>query len=284
MISPTPEQLRSLLLHRLPEDEAQRLEEQLMQDADVADLLQHERTDLVDDYALGRLGADERAAFERHLLVDPVIRQRVKVARALHDIASRRADEPRLDGRVQASSKSAAAGKVAPWNRWPVRAAAVFVVCAVAVAVSMRVNKEADVAPPATAEQPLPQPAVDALDTGPSDVTGTRASIVLLADLQRGGEARIVRVAPGAGQVRLQAETTSSDSSLSYRLAVTDESGARLFSAEDLRPIESGGYVFVEALIPGAKLGTGRRTVTLEPQAPGVESFTWQVDVRPPPN
>src|SRR5215471_2281119 len=84
MSTPTPEQLRSLLLHRLPEEEAQQLEGQLMQDPEVADLLRHEETDLVDDYAQGRLGTAERAAFEQHLLADPAIRQRVKVARALH--------------------------------------------------------------------------------------------------------------------------------------------------------------------------------------------------------
>src|SRR5690349_4773013 len=82
MSTPTPEQLRCLLLHRLSEEEAQRLEEQLMQDAETADLFRHEETDLVDDYAKGLLAAEDRRAFEQHLLADPAIRQRVKVARA----------------------------------------------------------------------------------------------------------------------------------------------------------------------------------------------------------
>src|SRR5262245_28240287 len=99
MSTPTPEQLRSLLLHRLPEEEAQRLEEQLMQDPEVAELLRQEETDLIDDYAQARLGREERAAFEAHLLADPAIRQRVKIAHALQDIASERAAATGPDGR-----------------------------------------------------------------------------------------------------------------------------------------------------------------------------------------
>ncbi len=277
MSAPTPEQLRSLLLHRLPEEEAQRLEEQLMQDAEVADLLRHEETDLVDDYALDRLAAGERTAFEQHLLADPAIRQRVKVARALQDIGSTRAAAPGSAGRSQTSPPAAPGSKVRPWNRWSLRAAAALVVCAFAVALLIRANRPVQVSPPAVTEQP----AIDALDDGPTAVVESPANIVLLADVQRGGGPQVVRVAPGAAQVRLQAEATNSDSSLSYRLSIADEAGAPLFSAGDLRPLESGGYVFVEVFIPGSKLGAGRRIVTLEPQSPGVESFTWQVDVQP---
>ena len=261
MSTPTPEQLRSLLLHRLPEEVAQRLEEQLMQDPEIADLLRHEETDLVDDYAQGRLAAGERSAFEQHLLADPAIRQRVKIARALHG--------PR--DRVVASAK------VRAWNRWPVRAAAIFVLCVFGVGLLLRANRQAEVPAPVVTEQ-TPDAA---LETGPTDVLQPPASIVLLADVQRGGEPQVVQVRLGAAQIRLQAETTSSDSSVSYRLSITDEAGGPIFSAGDLRPLESGGYVFVEAAIPARTLGTGRRTVTLEPQRAGVESFTWQLDVQP---
>jgi hypothetical protein len=283
MSTPTPEQLRSLLLHRLPEDEAQRLEEQLMQDAEVADLLRHEETDLVDDYAAGRLAAGDRQAFEQHLLADPGIRQRVKVARALQDIAAKRAAEVGPDGRLHGSRGGAvSAAKPRPWNRWPVRAAAVFVLCVFAVGLLMRGNRQAEIpAPPSQGPAPAiaAQTPDAALDTGPTDVPPP--SIVLLADVQRGGGPQVVQARPGAAPVRLQAEATSSDSSVSYRLSITDEAGGPVFSAQDLRPLEAGGYVFVEVSIPGGTLGTGRRTVTLQPQQLGVESFTWQLDVQP---
>jgi hypothetical protein len=287
MSTPTPEQLRSLLLHRLPEQAAQGLEEQLMQDPEIADLLRHEETDLVDDYAQGRLAAGERAAFEQHLLADPTIRQRVKIARALHQVAAKRAagmgsdanaSRTGEDARVRATRSGAVtSSKSRAWNRWPVRAAAVFVLCVFGVGLLLRANRQAEVPTPVITEQ-----TPDAvLETGPPDVLQSPASIVLLADVQRGGEPQVVQVRPGAAQVHLQTETTSRDSSMSYRLSITDEAGRPIFSAGDLRPLESGGYVFVEATIPARTLGTGRRTVTLEPQRPGAESFTWRLNVQP---
>ena len=270
MSTPTPEQLRHLLLHRLSEEDEARLEEQLMQDAETADLLHHEETDLVDDYAQGRLSGDDRRAFEEHLLSDPRVRQRVKVARGLRAFAASRAAE---------SGGLAAPVSVGVWNRWPIRAAAVFVLCAVALGLVLRATRHSDGPGPGITQQ-----TPGALETGPDDTVEPASGIVLLADVGRGGSAQVVQVRAGAGPVRLQAEATSSDSSLSYRLSITDESGGSVFGANDLRPRESGGYVFVEVAIPARVLGTGARTVTLEPQRPGVESFTWKLDVQAAPN
>lgn len=297
MSTPTPEQLRSLLLHRLPEEQAQQVEEQLMQDAAVSDLLRHEETDLVDEYVLGQLVAEDRAAFEEHLLPDPAIRERIQVARSLHGVATvqghtRGRDATATDTPLRAYDVAAAApilkGRPVPArSRRPMLAvAAVVATCAVAVALLMYANHQADIAPSppaptAVAPPTTAEPPTDALDSGPEDLAESPASIVLLADVQRGGEAQVVRVKPGAAQIRLQAETTNSDSSLAYRLSIKDESGAALFSADELRPLESGGYVFVEATVPSSRLGTGRRVVTLEAQSPGIEPFTWQVDVQP---
>lgn len=269
MSMPAPAQIRDLLLHRLPEEQAQRLEEQLMQDPDVADLLRHEETDLVDDYVLDRLAAGEREAFEQHLLIDPVIRERVEIARALHDLA--------VQGAAEGGRGSGMPAKVRPWNRWPIRAAAaVFLGCVFAVVLVTRVNRQAEVHEPALTGQGPD----DALQSGPADTAESPASIVLLADIQRGGEPQVMEVRPGAGQVRLQAEVASNDSSVPYRLSIADETGRAIFSASDLAPRESGGYVFVEVMIPAGGLGTGRRTVTLEPQRPDIESSIWQLDVQ----
>jgi len=268
MSTPTPEQLRSLLLHRLTEEGAQSLEEQLMQDAEAADLLRHEETDLVDDYAQGRLAANDRQAFEQHLLADPGVRQRVKVARALHDFATKR--------RAEVSGEPMAPVRIRAWSRWPIRAAAVFVLCVFAVGLVLRATRQADVPGTAVAER-TPDAA---LEPGPKATLEPSASIVLLADVRRGGQTQVVQVRAGAGPVRLQAEVTSSDSSLTYRLSITDDSGRHVFAASGLAARENGGYVFVEAAIPAGTLGTGHRTVMLEPQRPGVEPFIWQLDVQ----
>ena len=252
----TREQLRGLLLHRLTEDERQRLHEVLAGDESVAEMLRREEADLVDDYAFGHLGVEDREAFERHLFVDSAIRERVRVARALQNVA------------VELQSK------VSVWDRWPTRAAVALVACIFAIPLFTRMNRDASVAPLSAAKASPAKPAA-----GKAEFT-TR--IVLLTDLEHAGEARVVRVAIGAPGIQLVAEATSSDPSVFYELRVEDESGAWIFSAEDLRPVERQGRVFVEVSIPAnASLGTGRRVVTLQPQTPGVESFMWRMDVQP---
>jgi hypothetical protein len=253
MNTTTRGELRKLLLHRLTEDEMQRLQDLLAQDANVVEMLRREEADLVNEYALGRLGAREREAFEQYLAQDPAIRERIRMTRAQQGIPA----EPEF--------------RMPLWKRGEVRAAAAFVVGLVAIPLLIQLNRKAETAPPiASSVSSGPQ----AVEQAPAE---SLTDIVLLADLPRG----VVHVPTGAAEIHLQAEATSSDESIFYALTVDDESGARLFSAEDLRPIEHGGHEFVEVSIPGAQLGAGHRIVTLQPQSPGVESFMWQADVQP---
>lgn len=76
-------QLRSLLLHSLPEQEMEALSGRILLEAGFAEKLQGAEIDLLDDYAHMRLTPEERAAVERHLLAIPVNRERVLTARAL---------------------------------------------------------------------------------------------------------------------------------------------------------------------------------------------------------
>src|SRR5262249_39180775 len=119
VLQPTRAELRDLLLHRLPELDAQRVEEQLLVDGDVGSALRAEEVDLLDDYSGGRLTDDERKDVERFLLTNPAARQRVKLTRALQDMGKRRSErfEPAADQQ-----------SVAPWNRWSLRAAGAIVV------------------------------------------------------------------------------------------------------------------------------------------------------------
>jgi hypothetical protein len=249
----TREQLRKKLLHRLTEDETRRLEELLLQDPDVVEMLRREEAELVADYAAGGLGAPEREAFEKHLLIQPTIRERVSVARASQGAT------------VELKPK------VPLWDRWPARAVAAFVACLFAVPLLMRANREPTAVSAVMAAKPASRQPADAGST----------NIVLVTDLQQSGGARVVRVPAGAVEIHLLAEVTSDDLTIFYGLKVEDESGARIFAAQDLRPIERSGHDFVEVSLPGLKLGTGRRIVLLEPQVPGVESFMWQADVQP---
>ncbi len=89
VVQPTRAELRDLLLHRLPELDAQRVEEQLLVDSGVAVALRGEEVDLLDDYSGDRLTPDERKDVERFLLTSAAARQRVKIKRAL-DVTQRR--------------------------------------------------------------------------------------------------------------------------------------------------------------------------------------------------
>ncbi len=88
---PARAELRDLLLHRLPELDAQRIEEQLLLDAVVATAMRAEETDLLDDYSANRLTGDERNDVERFVLTRPAARHLVKISRAMHDVNRRRA-------------------------------------------------------------------------------------------------------------------------------------------------------------------------------------------------
>jgi len=257
------EELRSLLLHRLPEDDARRLKDQIAQDALVGEKLRDAENALIDDYALGHLGVEDREAFERHLFVDAQIRERVRAVRASHGLDPA---EPELPVHL--------------WDRWPVRVAAVLMLCLIAVPLFVRMNRDARAAPLSTAKTSVPKLAADA--AAATKPAGGPLNVVLLTDIDQASTTRTVQVMKSAPEIRLVAEATTTDPSVFYDLRVEDESGAWIFSAEDLRPFEHRGRAFVQALIPAnADLGAGRRIVVLQPQTPGVESFMWQMDVQP---
>jgi len=268
MSTPTPTELRDLLLHRLPEAEAQRIEELLIQDADVAEAARLEETDLLDDYAMDRLTSAERMAVEKYLLVAPAARQRVNVSRALQEIAASR-KEP-----VGARRSAAGKLKVSSWNRWPVRAAAVFVLCVVAVTMFMKSGQRSTL-------DDRPGPMTNQPDTPAATAPASEPfNVVLLADLARGVDATPVNVAPTSDTVRFQVETANADLAVAYRIRILDSKDDEVFAAENLTPHESAGYLFVEAELPASILGTGSRKLVLEPLAAGASESTWQLEVR----
>jgi len=270
MSTPTPTELRDLLLHRLPEAEAQRIEELLIHDPDVAEALRLEEIDLLDDYAMNRLTSAERAAVEKYLLVSPIARQRIKVSRALQEIAASRKESAGPARAVAGKSKASS------WNRWPMRAAAVFVLCLVAVTMFMKSGQDSTLD-----DRPAPmtnQPDTPAATTPASEPF----NVVLLADLARGVDETPVSVVPTAGTVQFQVETENADLAVAYRIRILDSKDDELFAAENLTPHESAGYLFVEAELPASILGTGSRKLILEPLVDGGAVSTWQLEVRSP--
>ena len=77
------------LLGELPEEEVTRLEKQYFDDDDFFEQLQIVEGDLIDAYLRGDLGGRERNLFESHFLTSPARRQRVELAGAFVEYATR---------------------------------------------------------------------------------------------------------------------------------------------------------------------------------------------------
>jgi hypothetical protein len=81
-------QLRALLLHSLTQQEMDSLSDRVVLEDGFAERLQEAEFDLLDDYAHLRLTAQECAAVERYLLINPQNLDRVLMARALGRLIS----------------------------------------------------------------------------------------------------------------------------------------------------------------------------------------------------
>src|SRR5689334_5158023 len=214
MIETTDITLRRWLLHTLPADEAAILEQQLLTDEDFGERLRAAEADLLDDYARGNLAADENAVAAERFAATARDRLRVRIARALARITQRSSE--RLDvarhrrhGLAERMDRSGRRARVR-------RIAAVGVLasaCALVVAV-IGLNQRMTTS--------LNPPHTDAETT-----------ITLLADSQRGTNARRIEVPRSAAMVRLQAEVDGSDPNAHYALSIDDD-GRTVFSASGI--------------------------------------------------
>jgi len=75
--------LRLYMLGLVPEVRAEALEQAYFAKPETWERLRAAEDDLLDDYAAGRLGEDEKRAFEARYLASPPLRQRVMAARTL---------------------------------------------------------------------------------------------------------------------------------------------------------------------------------------------------------
>jgi CHAT domain-containing protein/exonuclease VII small subunit len=89
--------IRRYLLGELPEAEMLPFEERLMTDDPLFEMLLVIEDELIDESVAGELSAEEQARFEAYFLATPRRRERLELARALHDYeyaARRAADRP----------------------------------------------------------------------------------------------------------------------------------------------------------------------------------------------
>lgn len=261
MSTPDMPSLRLLLLHRLPDAEAQQLEERLMLEEQLAGLLREAEHDLLDDYASGRLFPEERLAVEKYLLATPADRQRLKVARALARLRDRSDSIPRL---VQPSPGLAGLPDpaIAPparrrWTaQWPVRVGGA-IAAGVILSLGLLVFRMKTVGPSAA----------------------VTATVVLLADAQRGSTEGSVNIHPSAERVRLQVEIPAMGGASTYTLAIADRGGRLQYEVRDLLPRHAGPYPYVEAVVPANALKGPRCRITLTGAAPARSDqvFAWDL-------
>jgi hypothetical protein len=88
--------IRRYLLGLLPEPEAEALEEEYLGHAEMMERWRGVEDDLLDDYAAGRLGTDEKGAFESRCRASPLLRDRAVAARAIRLAAAGEAPTARL--------------------------------------------------------------------------------------------------------------------------------------------------------------------------------------------
>lgn len=260
MIETTDETLRRWLLHTLPADKAEALEQRLLTDEDFGEQLRAAETDLLDDYARGDLAPDENAAAAERFAATARDRMRVRIARAIARM-TRRSPE-RLDAarhRRRSTSKTRDQSQRRARVR---RMAAVGVLasaCALVIAV-IGLNQRFTT--------PFTSPHTDAETT-----------ITLLADNQRGANVQRIALPSSAATVRLQAEVDGNDPNARYALSIDDD-GRTVFSAAGIGVREAGPYRFVEVVLDAHKLAAGSHRVRVVAEGSTQPGLTWTLETR----
>jgi len=250
--------LRDLLLQRLPPQQAAALEQRLVIEAGVAERVRQVEYDLLDDYARGRLAADQRRAVEQRLLRTAADRQRLAVARGLAALPKPGTGLPaplraRWSGTAVRSDR----------RRWLPAAALGGLAAALLLAVLLW---------PHQSDVPVPGEAPVAAARG-----GAVYTVSLLVQLSRGEGAQPVSVPVGTAQVRLQAEVEKPGAADVYELQLLDGDGRLLQAAPGLHWQRAGTHAYVEAVVPIAALAPGLRRI--EVHAPGgVVAESWTVE------
>lgn len=247
MNEPSEHLLRRWLLDELPADEAAPLERRLLEDDDFGERLRAAETDLLDDYARGRLGERERARAAALFSATAEDRMRVRIAAAL------------AHAREPAPLRAAAHERVDRSRRrfFRVRGAVAAALLASAAAIAIVVGLRERFQSASTAI----------------------ATVSLTADRQRGAGIEDIDIPRGADRVRLQVEVDGGDSASRFALSI-DETAAHAFVVHDLAARASGPYRFVEADVPATALSPGEHRVRVVVEgAPGTGS-SWIVRAR----
>ena len=224
-------ELRAYLLGRLPEAEAEHLEERFLEDDDLFATLRGVEDDLVDEFARGQLSDADARAF-----------------------AGRTEGQ---DGRVLFSrALSKKARKTAP------RARPLWIPFAIAATLVLALGLPPFLTRPAQAPVTEPAPTSAA---APADVALT----VLIATTRSASSGGEVLLPENTARLRLSVTLDPEDRFDQYRLELRSPAGIVVYRADDLRKAAEGGMLMLKADIPASVLIAGAHELEVTGLRPG---------------
>jgi len=250
--------LRDLLLHKLPSAQTDELEDRILQDGELADQIEAETADLLDDYARRLLRPEDAKLVEQHLLTTPDALQRLSFAKALAEAGRSENNPPPHPAKRSFSMLRVAIFAMA--------GAACLFLMALAI-VQYRHHEK----PTSIAVQPTPNPGISTAgkssSSNPGDQNDTSPSftVVLVASQVRGNEERTFVIPLRTRRLRIQCEVPHDDGSPEYRMVLKDAAGHIIGSSEDLQPTQSADIHYVQASYPVGQLKPGHYIVSVAP-------------------
>ncbi len=221
-------ELRAYLLGQATEEEAARLEGQLLGDDELFHLIESVEDDLFDDHARGHLGAADRALFEARYGPDG---ERQRFARAL----SKRAD---------AASPIVPIHRKSVWRRWtPLAVAAALAI----VLGGAFIAREVSLSPPVPV--PLPTPAAAGREVVFATALATSRAAADPAVLPLPRNVAVIQL-----RIRLNPADRFGGYDMDLRSSPTD---AQVWAARDLRASIEHGDLLVAASVPARTIPDG---------------------------
>ncbi len=267
--NPTDDELlRSHLLGKLPEEEADALERRLLAEDDLFELSEAVEADLLAEYAQGGLASEEKEHVRRRLASSPQGRERLALARSLDRVASEDSKAAVLPFRGAPSRR--------PALRWAALAAGI-----VAAAGLTWLTLERPQDHPRPHERPAPviaavprahevtKPPVPAVAPAPEPV---KAVFQLALTSLRGAESREkLRVPAGTGTVELQISVEGMEDLESFHLTVRNRQAGTVWEGTGLKPENLKGVRALVIDLPAERLPAGKYEIQAQGLASGGE-------------
>ena len=242
--------LTDLVLHKLSPAQATLLEDRIVQDGELANLLEVATHDLIDDYVAERLDPEDARQVEKHVLATPDGPARVAFARAL---------------RQQHVKNEASIGRGVSSRILPVALAASALIIAALMLLpgsDGMLRRAPTPSGPAALETTRPRSSPN--DNGMIDSVFT---VALLSSQTRGAALPPMNIPSDASLVRIQCEIPRAGNDSRYRLTLKDGANDTLLSLDGLRSRQFGGINFIEVTIEAAQLMSGHYRLTVYPDA-----------------